>query len=236
MNDAAAGGCVTPPARRIRCRVLRSIFLAAPLALIAVPTAAADNLSAPLERIESGWAQVQFATADKDAKLAQLDKLLTSASSLEKANPSRAEPLVWRAVLMATKAGVVRGYTGYRLILDAREQLERAEAIAPDAAGGLGLMQLGILYFEVPGPPIAYGNRGKAKAYLQRALALDPKGLSPNLAYANFLVKGARYAEAEPVLERALAAPVDTVQPLADKGRRAEAAAQLKLVRQRLGK
>jgi tetratricopeptide (TPR) repeat protein len=235
MNDATAAGCVTPPGRRIRWRVSRTVFLVALLALIAAP-AAADSLSAPVERIEAGWAQVQFATSDKDAKLVQLDKLLATATSLEKANPGRAEPLVWRAVLMATKAGVVRGYTGYQLILDARSQLERAEAIAPEAAGGLGLMQLGILYYEVPGPPIAYGNRGKAKTYLQRALALDPKGLAPNLAYANFLVKGARYAEAEPVLERALASPVDSAQPLADKGRRAEAAAQLKLVRQRLGK
>jgi tetratricopeptide (TPR) repeat protein len=229
-------GCVTLPPRRIGCRVLRHLRPGLVALLLAAAPATADSTTASLDRIESGWAQVQFATPDKETKLALLDKLIASATSLEKSAPGKAEPIVWRAVLMATKAGVVRGYSGYRLILDARDQLERAEAIAPDAAGGLGLMQLGILYYEVPGPPVAYGNRGKAKAYLQRALALDPKGLAPNLAYANFLVKGARYAEAEPVLERALAAPVDTAQPLADKGRRAEAAAQLKLVRQRLGK
>jgi tetratricopeptide (TPR) repeat protein len=165
-----------------------------------------------------------------------LDKLLASATSLEKTNPGRPEPIVWRGVLMATKAGVVRGWSSLGLVKDARSQLERAVAIAPDTAGGLGLMQLGILYQEVPGPPIAFGNRTKAKAYLQRALAVDPKGLATNLALANFFIKGARYGEAEPLLERALAAPVDSSQPLADKGRRAEASAQLKLVRQRLGK
>jgi tetratricopeptide (TPR) repeat protein len=227
---------VTPLPRRIGSAVLRRfvLFIAALLALSS--PAMADSVTASLDRIESGWAQVQFATPNKDAKLAQLEKLLTAATALEQSNPGRAEPLVWRGVLMATKAGVARGWSSLGLVKDARSQLERAIAIAPDAVGGLGLMQLGILYQEVPGPPIAFGNRTKAKAYLQRALAVDPKGLATNLALANFFIKGARYAEAEPLLERALAAPADTSQPLADKGRRSEAAAQLKLVRQRLGK
>ena len=239
MNSAAAGataGCTGRPARRIASPVLRRLIPALSALLLAAPLAAADSLSASLDRIESGWAQVQFATPDKDAKLAQLEKLLASATSLEQSNPGRAEPLVWRGVLMATKAGVARGWSSLGLVKDARGQLERAVAIAPDAVGGLGLMQLGILYQEVPGPPIAFGNRTQAKAYLQRALAVDPKGLATNLALANFFIKGARYAEAEPLLERALAAPADPGQPLADKGRRSEAAAQLKLVRQRLGK
>lgn len=216
--------------------MLRRVLLPLAALLLAAPLAAADSLSTSLDRIESGWAQVQFATPDKDAKLAQLDKLLATATSLEQANPGRAEPLVWRGVLMATKAGVTRGWSSLSLVKDARGQLERAVAIAPDAAGGLALMQLGILYQEVPGPPIAFGNRTTAKAYLQRALAVDPKGLATNLALANFFIKGARYAEAEPLLERALAAPTDTSQLLADKSRRAEATAQLRLVRQRLGK
>lgn len=224
------------PARRIASPVLRRLVLALAALLLAATPAAAESLAASLDRIESGWAEVQFTTPDKAAKLAQLEKLLAASTSLERANPGRAEPLVWRGVLMATKAGVARGFSSLQLVQDARSQLERAIAIAPDAARGLGLMQLGILYQEVPGPPIAFGNRTKAKTYLQKALAVDPRGLATNLAYANFLIKGARYAEAEPLLERALAAPVDTSQPVADKGRRAEAIAQLRLVRQRLGK
>jgi tetratricopeptide (TPR) repeat protein len=216
--------------------VFRRLFVLAVAVLALAAPAAADSVSASLDRIASGWAQVQFATADRDAKLAQLDRLLVTATSLEQANPGHPEPMVWRGVLMATKAGVVRGWSSLGLVKDARSQLERAVAIAPDAAGGLALMQLGILYQEVPGPPLAFGSRTKAKAFLQRALAVDPRGLATNLALANFYIKGARYAEAEPLLERALAAPVDAGQPVADKGRRAEAAAQLKLVRQRLGK
>jgi tetratricopeptide (TPR) repeat protein len=216
--------------------VLRRLALLLVILLAVSSPAAADSVGTALDRIESGWAQVQFATPDKDAKLAQLEKLLVSATSLQQANPGRPEPMVWRGVLMATKAGVVRGWSSLSLVKEARSQLERAVALSPDAAGGLGLMQLGILYQEVPGPPIAFGSRTKAKTYLQRALAVDPRGLATNLALANFFIKGARYAEAEPLLERALAAPVDAGQPLADKGRRAEATVQLKLVRQRLGK
>lgn len=202
----------------------------------AIPAVAVDPIAPALAQVESGWAQANFATTAPADKLAALDRLVAATNTLQQQAPGRAEPLIWNGVLLATKAGVVRGLTGFRLVHTARQQLERAEAIEPMAENGLGLMQLGILYYRVPGPPIGFGDRRKARAYLERARAFDPQGLPANLALAGFLVEGGRFADAEPLLEMALRAPMQTDQPIADRGRRVEAAALLKLVRQRLGK
>ncbi len=215
---------------------MRTLLIAAALLLAAGPALAAESLSAAIARIESGWAQANYAEANKAQKLEILDRLIASAGELARQAPTRAEPIVWQGVLMSTKAGVVRGYQGFALVLDAKRTLERATTIAPEAAGGLGLVQLGILYAQVPGPPIAYGDRKKARAYLERALALDPHNLAANLAYGDFLFQTGKFAEAEPVLQAAVQAPVRADQRLADQGQHAEAAALLKTVRARLGK
>lgn len=204
-------------------------------AAAAAPMAAAQPLTAELARIESGWAEVNFGGGAAAARVAAIDRLLAAAAALETEFPGQAEAIVWRGVLLTTKAGIVRGLAGYRLVLAARTELERAESIAPGAAGGLGLMQLGVLYGQVPGPPIAFGDRRKARDYLLRARASDPAGLAPNLALGAFLVAGGRFAEAEPVLLAALRAPVRG-EAVADRGRRAEATALLRTVRARLGR
>lgn len=205
------------------------------MAVVAGPAGAADALGTGLARIESGWAEANFGSGEPAGKLAAIDRLLAATAELERAHPGRAEPIVWRGVLMTTRAGIVRGLAGYRLVQAARRELERAEAIAPGAAGGLGLMQLGVLYAQVPGPPIAFGDRRRARDLLLRALAIDPAGLAPNLALGMFYADGKRFAEARPRLEAALRAPVRADQPVADRGRRAEAAALLRTVRARLG-
>ncbi len=215
---------------------MRNVAIAFALSAVAAPAVAGDSVLAAVDRLESGWAQANYATPDKAAQVAALDRLIASATALEQQAPSRAEPIIWRGVLMTTKAGVVGGFAGFRLVSDAKKALERAEAIAPDAVNGLGLVQLGVLYYQVPGSPIAFGNRGKAKSYLLRALAIDPQGLAPNLAYGDYLVEGGRFAEAEPVLLRALQTPPSPDHPVADKGRRSEIMTLLKKIRARLGR
>jgi predicted Zn-dependent protease len=215
---------------------MRNILVAIVFAMSAAPAAAADSVATAVDRLESGWAQANYQTTDKAAQIAALDRLIASATVLEQQAPRRAEPLIWHGVLMTTKAGVVGGFAGFKLVSEARKTLEQAETIAPGAAGGLGLVQLGVLYYQVPGAPIAFGNRAKAKSYLQRALAIDPQSLAANLAYADFLVEGGRFAEAEPVLLRALQAQPGNGHPVAAQGRRGEVTTLLKKVRTRLGR
>ena len=220
-------------------------FLAAPtfaalatlaLAALAAPLHAAEPLAPAVARLEAAWAQASFGGAAKPAQATALDAVTAQAAALTRASPGRAEPLVWQGVAMVAKAGVEGGLAGFRLVSDARRILETAERLDPAAAGGLGLSQLGILYYQVPGPPLAFGSRRLARSYLTRALAVDAASLAANLAMGDFLVESGKFADAEPFLRRALAAPPRPAQPVAERGRRAEAAALLRLVATRLGK
>ena len=210
------------------------------LLLFAAPVAAGPVEDAVVKdgaaRLETHWAQANYATTGKDRQAAAFDALIAEADALVKRFPSRAEPLVWRGVAQTYKAGVVGGMQGFGLVKAARRDLEAAEKLDPAAASGLGLSQLGTLYYQVPGFPIAFGDRGKAARYLARALAVAPDSLAANLAYGDFLVEGGRFSKAEPVLLTALKAPPRRDQPLADKGRRAEAEALLVQVRAKLTK
>ncbi len=211
---------------------MKALVLTVLLAL-AQPVAATDR--DPFGEIEAGWAAARFAT-DSATQVPQIDRLIARTEALAAQQPRRAAPLVWRGVLLATKASIVRGLSGFSLVRQARDQLETAERIDPLAENGLGLMQLGIIYGAVPGPPLAFGDRKKARSYFERAVAADPAGLAANLAFADFLVKGGRFAEAEPLLLTALRAAPRPDQPVADAGRRAEAMALLRLTRTRLGR
>jgi predicted Zn-dependent protease len=191
-------------------------------AMLPTQVAAQPALAGEIARIESGWAVANYQVKGQAAQVAALDPLIGQAESLSRRYTARAEPLVWSGVLQTTKAGVVGGMTGFGLVKAARQVLERAERIDPRACNGLGLSQLGTLFYQVPGFPIAFGNRVKARAYLERALTVAPDGLAANLAYGDYLVTGGNLAKAEIVLRHALAAAKDSAQPVADAGRRAE--------------
>ena len=206
--------------------------------LLAVALLAAPVAAGPVEdttaRLETQWAQVNY--GPKKAQGPGFDALIAAADASVKRYPARAEPLVWRGVAQVYKAGVVGGMTGFGLVKSARRDLQAAEKIDPVAANGLGLSQLGTLYYQVPGFPIAFGDRGLAARYLARALQVAPNSIAAQLAYGDFLVTGGKFTKAEPVLLAALRLPPRADQPVADRGRRAEVEALLVQVRAKLTK
>ena len=76
-------------------------------------------------------------------------------------------------------------------------------------------MSLGVLYYKVPGSPIGFGDKDKARELLLRALAVNPQGIDANYFYAEFLVESRQPDLALPYLERVLQAPARPGRPLA---------------------
>ena len=105
---------------------------------------------------------------------------------------------------------------------EARSKLEKAEQVQPGAYGGSALTSLGALYYQVPGWPIGFGDKDKARSNLQAALKIDPDGIDTNYFYADFLYSEGDYAGAQRAAQRALAAAPRPGRELADKGRRGE--------------
>ncbi|MDB5456150.1 MAG: hypothetical protein JWP92_1735 [Caulobacter sp.] len=206
------------------------------VALVGAPALAADPaFEARIDGLARTWAHVNYEVGDKSAQAAEAAKLAADADALAKQYPSRAEPLVWEAISTATEAGAKGGMGGLALAKRARAMLERAEKINPTALGdGSVYTSLGSLYAQVPGFPIGFGDPAKARAYLTKALAANPNGVDSNYFYGDFLMRQNDYAGAVGALNRALAAPARPGRDLADRGRKAEAAALLAQARQKI--
>lgn len=190
----------------------------------------ADMSQALLELSES-WARIKYQTPEKQ-RVEAFEALNEEATALLEANPGKAEPLVWQAIILSTMAGEKGGLGALSLVKQAKKLLERAEAIDPEVLNGSVYTSLGSLYYQVPGWPLGFGDDDKAVSYLKKALAVNPDGMDPNYFYGDYLLQEKAYQEAAAAFERALAAPPRESRPIADAGRRAEieaALAKLKL-------
>ena len=210
--------------------LLGALTLSVTLAFAAGTALAADTpaFEGRVEGLAKAWAHANYEIADPGAKGKAAATVAVQAEGLAKAYPDKAEPLVWEAIATATEAGAKGGLGGLALAKSAKALLERAEHINPAALGdGSVYTTLGSLYAQVPGFPVGFGDPAKARAYLTKALKVNPNGIDPNFFYGDFLARQGENAGAVRALERALAAPARPGREVADRGRRAEASALL---------
>lgn len=180
------------------------------------------------------WAEITYEVpeAGKDpAFVGLIDRARQAAQEF----PDRAEPLVWQAIVLASAAKTEGGLQALSKAKEARQLLLSAEAIDASAMGGSIYGSLGSLYAKVPGWPIGFGDKQKAKAFFERALALDPSSIDSNFFYADFLADQGDYAKAAEHLQRALAAPPRVGREDADAGRRREATVLLAKLKEKHG-
>lgn len=183
--------------------------------------AQAETVDEGLPALQHGWADAYY-TAPKAEKEARFEKLAARAAQLTAANPGRAEPLIWQAIILSSYAKFEGGLGALSKIKTARDLLLRAEKIQPTALDGSIYTSLGSLYAKAPGWPIAYGDKQKAAEYLQRALQINPNGIDPNYFYGELLIEQGNRSEGEKYLRKALAAPPRAGREDADAGRHAE--------------
>ena len=206
------------------------------MALMQAGWAAADpNLDASIQELQQEWAVVKYQTA-KDQQDAAFTLLEAKAESAVQAYPQAAEPLVWEAIILSTHAGVSGGLGALSKVKQARELLEKAASIEPNALHGSIYTSLGSLYYQVPGWPIGFGDDKKAEQYLKQALAQNPDGIDQNYFYGDFLRDQRRYHEAITYLTKAINAAPRPHRELADQGRREEAKHVLAMVEAELAK
>ena len=79
---------------------------------------------------------------------------------------------------------------------------------------------LGVLYYRVPGFPMGFGDKKKARHYLEEAVRNAPNGLDAHYFYGDFLQEQAEYAKSAEVLKHALTLPAHPERPIWDKNRR----------------
>jgi len=205
------------------------------LALVAGSPAWADSrLDAQLEGLGRAWAHVNYEISDPHAEILAAQKLEAEAQALARQNPSRAEPLAWLALAQLCEADARHNLSSLQLAGSARKLLEQAARIDPNAIGpGVIYANLGSLYAQVPGFPLSFGDKGKARVYFEKALAANPDGLDTNYFYGDFLYRQGLVSKAMEALGKALSAPLRQGRALADRGRKWEASQLLAQIQQK---
>ena len=205
-------------------QLLRLTALAAAACLPALAAAApVDDAVAELQR---DWEVVRYQTPASEREK-RFEALATKAQKAAESFPGHSEPLVWQGIIVSSWAGEKGGLGALGLVKQAKGLYEQAIRIDGNALDGSAYNSLGVLYYKVPGWPIGFGDKDKARELLQKALAINPQGIDPNFFYAEYLVETKHADEAVPYLERALQAPPRPGRNVADAGRREEARALL---------
>lgn len=191
-----------------------------PAAVLAAPV---DDAVTELQR---DWEVVRYQTplAERERRF---EALAAKAHQVSERFAGRSEPLVWEGIIVSSWAGEKGGLGALGLVKQAKGLYEQAIRLDGQALEGSAYNSLGVLYYKVPGWPIGFGDKARARELLQKALALNPQGIDPNFFFAEYLVETGHADEALPYLERALAAPPRPGRQVADTGRREEARALL---------
>lgn len=190
---------------------------------ILVPALAnADTLELAVQHIESEWARIHYSVAKEQQEVAY-KQLLAELQLFKAEHPDRAELFIQQAIIIASNAENIGAMNALQAINQARDLLLHAIALDPNASEGAAYVTLGSLYYMVPSWPIAYGDNKKARAMLQKALAINPNTIDANFFYGDFLAAQGEQKEAITYFKRALAIPARTTQVFADRQLQAQA-------------
>lgn len=201
---------------------LAALALAAPHVQAAAPQDAA--LNADLLHLSLDWEHIKFQVEDKDLQEKQMAAVAQHAAEIAQRYPGRIEAQIWHGIIISEQASMASEngspFKALGFAKQARDILEKAEKVDPVALDAGAPTSLGVLYYRVPGFPVGFGDKAKARQLLQEAVADAPDGLDANYFYGDFLVEQHEYAAAEKVLRHALTLPGHPDRPVWDKSRR----------------
>ena len=204
----------------------RRLYLGAVIAAAAVLTlplaARAASVEESINELQRDWEIIRYQTPVSEREK-RFEQLAARAHKLSEAHAGRAEPLVWEGIIVSSWAGEKGGLGALGLVKQAKALYEAAIQIAGNVLDGSAYNSLGVLYYKVPGWPVGFGDKAKARELLQKALAINPKGIDANFFFAEYLVETKHPEDAAAYLERALQAPGRAGRQISDAGRREEA-------------
>lgn len=180
-------------------RLILALFgTAALLSATLAKAAYEDDLHALQER----WATVRYESSGDEQKK-QLESLIKDADALIAKSADRADSYIWAAVIRGSLAEAANNLSALGTVKEARANLEKALSIDPKAEDGYAYGVLGLMYSKVPGWPVAFGDKKKAKELLLKGLEIAPNGMNANYFYAQFLFEQDEYKQAQLYIAKA---------------------------------
>ena len=210
--------------KKVRAAVVATVALL----LIGEPSVvqASENraLRAEIKLLSRDWEHVKLQVDNRDEQEKQMAVLAQNAADIAKRYQGSPEAMIWVGIITSEQASIAseNGSPMKALVLAkrARDILEKVEKVDPVTLDAAAPTSLGVLYYRVPEFPLGFGDKSKARHYLQEAITNAPNGLDANYFYGDFLYDQHEYAEAIKVLKSALALPALLERPIWDRLRR----------------
>lgn len=202
---------------RISLLSLIALLVAGPCT---VSSQAADALSPEVRRLQTKWEAIKFGVPEGDEQTNQMNTLGEEADAVATRSPAVPEALIWDGIITSERASMASSFSALGFAKRARDILEQAYNLDPARMDAGATTSLGVLYYRVPGFPIGFGDKAKARQLLEQAVKLAPNGLDAWYFYGDFLYTQSEYPKAVEVFQHALKIPPHPDRPLWDKNRR----------------
>ena len=177
--------------------------------------------NAEVTGLQQRWAEVNYLLEGK-SQVEAFNTLIDDAEKVTRSQSSSADAWIWSGIIRSSYAGAKGGLGALSAAKAAKADFEKAMSINADAMDGSAYTSLGVLYLNVPGWPVGFGDEDKGVELLKKGLELSPNGIDANYFYAEYLFKQKQDDDATRYLNRAMSAPARPGRELADQGRRAE--------------
>jgi tetratricopeptide (TPR) repeat protein len=203
----------------------RTILIAGGFAFAFASWSAASAATDPaaeavVRQTQIQWEKIKFTmptgSDQTDAIAALNDKIDAAAAKY----PGDVDIQIWDGIVTSEHAGMASAFSALRLAKRARKILQKAYEMDPKALDAGAPTSLGVLYYRVPGFPVAFGDKQKARQLLEEAVHTAPQGMDAEYFYGDFLYSEGDYRNAIAVFETALKIPPDPDRPIWDKNRR----------------
>lgn len=202
---------------------MKKLLLLAAALLMPLSSFATDLGTAGLDpaivQLQHDWATANYHTP-KSAAESAFKTLSEKAAEITAKSATKADALIWQAIVLSGYAKAVGGITALKSVSKSKDLLLESIKLDPIALNGSAYTSLGSLYYKVPMWPISFGDKDKAREYLEKALAINPNGIDPNYFYADYLYETGQYANAVKYFEKALQLPARPGREDADDGRK----------------
>ena len=198
------------------------VCLAAFTLVLGRPAAASDDqaLDAAVRHLQTEWEKIKFTVPEGGKQTEQMNSLGSEADAVAQKYPERVDALIWDGIITSERASMASMFSALGLATRARDILEKANKLNPAALDAGAPTSLGVLYYRVPGFPIGFGDKKKARQLLQQAVQLAPNGLDAWYFYADFLYSEKELPKADQAFRHALTLPPHPERPTWDKNRR----------------
>jgi tetratricopeptide (TPR) repeat protein len=212
---------------------MKNMMLLLSFIAFSTPAFADEKLDSEIAQIQHEWAKANYQTP-KDAQEDAFKMLVEKAHQITVASENAPEAMIWEAISNSGYAKAKGGIGALKFAEKARDLLLASQKISPNALQGSAYTSLGSLYYKVPGWPIGFGDKKKARTNLEKALQVNPSGIDPNYFYADFLSEQGEYAKAVEYYKKALAAPARPGREDADAGRKKDVEEGLKVAEKKV--